>query len=176
MPQPSAAASGGGGATVRPGGGGFGGGVGGFRRGIAAPVGGFRGGIAAPVGGFLGGAIRVGQGGGLRGGVAGTRYGYGYRPGAVYRSPRPYGPAYAYRPYYRGFYGRRYPYYGGAVAAGLIGGLAFGALSYPYYDYPYGYDDPAYDVADGEDCAWVRRRVVDSLGRVVVRRVQVCED
>jgi hypothetical protein len=49
-----------------------------------------------------------------------------------------------YRPYYRGYYGRRYPYYGGAVAAGLIGGLALGALSYPY-DGGYPYDDGYYD-------------------------------
>ena len=64
------------------------------------------------------------------------------------------------------------------MAAGLIGGLALGALSYPYYGYgyPYGYDDPYYDVADNGDCDWVRRRVVDSWGRVVVRRVQVCSD
>ena len=153
---------GGGGAGFR-GGGGFGG-VGG---------GGFRGGFAGRVGGFRGSAI--GPGSGVRGGLVGARYGYGYRPGPVYgpgfgrygfRGPG-YGRAYAYRPYFRGYYGRRYPYYGGAVAAGLIGGLALGALSYPYYGYgyPYGY---------GEEC-WVRRRTIDQWGRVVVRLVQVCD-
>jgi hypothetical protein len=72
------------------------------------------------------------------------------------------------------------------VAAGVIGGLALGALSYPYYGYGYpygygygagyGYEDPYYDGIDGEDCEWVRRRVIDERGRAVVRRVQVCEN
>jgi hypothetical protein len=75
--------------------------------------------------------------------------------------PGPIGPGYGrygvrapgYRPYDRGYYGRgypaygyrgRYPYYGGAVAAGVIGGLAIGALSAPSYGYPYDYGSYAY--------------------------------
>ena len=152
---------GGGGAGFR--GGGFGGG-GAFRAG----AGGFRGGISGPVGGFRGGAI---------GGRPGFRYGYGYRPVPFGGRGFGYGGrGYAYRPVYRGYYGRRYPYYGGAVAAGLIGGLALGALSYPYYGYgyPYGYGGAYYDAGYGEEC-WVRRRTIDQWGRVVVRLVQVCD-
>ena len=163
----------GGGSGVRVGGG-FGGGI----RGGS----GFRGGAIGQGGGFRGAAI--GPGSGFRGGLVGARYGYGYRPGTVYRpgfgrygfrGPG-YGRAYAYRPYFRGYYGRRYPYYGGAVAAGLIGGLALGALSYPYYGYgyPYGYGGAYYDAGYGEEC-WVRRRTIDQWGRVVVRLVQVCD-
>jgi len=148
---------------------------GGFRGGGAGGGGGFGGGFRGGSG-FRGGAI--GPGSGFRGGLVGARYGYGYRPGTVYRpgfgrygfrGPG-YGRAYAYRPYFRGYYGRRYPYYGGAVAAGLIGGLALGALSYPYY----GYGGAYYDAGYGEEC-WVRRRTIDQWGRVVVRLVQVCD-
>ena len=85
--------------------------------------------------------------------AAGRGWGGGYAPRAIYRGG--YGrygwraPYYgrvagAYRPYYRGYYRRGwgYPYGGAALAAGLIGGLTLGALSYPYpYGYPsdYGY-------------------------------------
>lgn len=146
-------------------GGARGGGTGAGFQGGGGSSGGFRG------GGRFRGAIGPG------GGLVGARYGYGYRPGTVYgpgfgrygfRGPG-YGRAYAYRPYFRGYYGRRYPYYGGAVAAGLIGGLALGALSYPYYGYGYGYP-----YGYGEEC-WVRRRTIDQWGRVVVRLVQVCD-
>ena len=98
-----------------------------------------------------------------------------YRPGAIYRpgfrgygwrAPY-YGRGWRY-PYYGGYY-PRYPYYGGA----LLAGLTLGALSYPYYGY--GYDYPNYDTAYGDDCYWVRRRIVGPYGRIVIRRVQVCE-
>lgn len=83
--------------------------------------------------------------------AAGRGWGGVYAPRAIYRGG--YGrygwraPYYgrvagAYRPYYRGYYGRGwgYPYSGAAVAAGLIGGLTLGAVSYPYsYGYPYDY-------------------------------------
>jgi hypothetical protein len=79
-----------------------------------------------------------------------------------------YGRGWRY-PYYGGYYGRGYPYYGGA----LIAGLRLGALSYPYYgyNYPYLYADATY----GSECYWVRRRVIDPWGRVVRRRVRICE-
>jgi hypothetical protein len=98
----------------------------------------------------------------------------------------PYGAGYygpARRPYYRHHHGNA----GGAVAAGVIGGLALGALaaspaySYPAYSYPaYGY--PAYPyrasgvtVYGAPACYVVRRRFVDGWGRVIVRRERVCE-
>jgi hypothetical protein len=93
----------------------------------------FRGaGIAARpgIGGFAGSGYRAGLGGyGYRGiGYSGRRWAYG-----------------GYRPYYGGY--RRSYGYGGAVAAGLIGGLALGS-SYGYYGSPYdagyAYADPSY--------------------------------
>ncbi len=98
-------------------------------------------------------------------------YGYGYRPAG-----------YGYRPY--GYYRRHNN--GGAVAAGLIGGLALGALAaQPAYSYP-AYSYPAYPVTSypgyygtgyygGSSCYTVRERIVDEWGEVVVRRTQICE-
>lgn len=69
---------------------------------------------------------------------------------------------------------------GGAVAAGVVGGLALGALAAgaataapaPVYGYPaYGYAAPVY----GGDCYWTTRERVNRWGEVVVRRVQVCD-
>jgi hypothetical protein len=145
-----------------------------------------------------------GGGYGYRGGGFGYRPGgFGYRPAAYGYSPAAYGyrsggygyrpvgygyrpAAYGYRPYYG--YPRYRSNYGGAVAAGLIGGLALGALaSAPAYSYP-AYSYPAYPAGYAGDsgyygasaygapvCYVVRRRVVDAWGRVFVRRTQVCE-
>jgi hypothetical protein len=127
-------------------------------------------------------------------------WGHGYRPiGAAY------GPRYAARPwvgYRRAYYGPRYGGYpyryyhrgygGGAVAAGLIGGLALGAAASaaanPYYyggyygpayygygpaTYPYGgYRTSYYQPAS--TCVVERRRIVNRYGRVVVQRVRTC--
>ncbi|WP_201834472.1 hypothetical protein [Microvirga zambiensis] len=104
----------------------------------------------------------------FRGGAYGPRY-YGGR----YYGSRGY---YGRRGYYGGgYYGSRYrygypygyyrrPYYnGGAVAAGVIGGLALGAIAStaanPYY---------------GPRCVYQPRRVVNAYGRVVVRRIRTC--
>lgn len=104
-----------------------------------------------------------------------------------------------------GYYGRGYPggYYGrrgnagGAIAAGIIGGLALGALAasaapaYGYGGYQQGYYAPAPRYygrrvyrpayagwANDEDgwgqCRIVRRRVVDNWGYVRVRPVRIC--
>ena len=65
---------------------------------------------------------------------------------------------------------------GGAVAAGLVGGLALGALATaPYYGYGYPYRRAYYaPVAYGGDC-WVERRVrINRFGERIVRRVQIC--
>ena len=101
----------------------------------------------------------------------------------------PDGVGYYGRPAYRGSYGYRPAYYGrrsnvgGAVAAGVIGGLALGALAAsPAYSYP-AYSYPAYPVAApsyygpgyyaGPSCYTVRRRFVDAWGQVFVRRTEV---
>jgi hypothetical protein len=97
--------------------------------------------------------------------------GYGYGYGYPY-SNSVYGYGYPYRSYDYG-YGYGYPYYrrydnGGAVAAGLIGGLALGAIAAnaarPVY-----YQRPVYS-----DCWFERRRIVNRYGRANIRRVRVC--
>lgn len=106
--------------------------------------------------------------GGYRRAYFGPRY-YGYRRAAYY--PRRYG---YYGPRY-GYYRHPYRYYrrgfdgGGAVVAGLIGGLALGALANPYYGPAY-YRPAFY----APQCVIERRRVVNRYGRYVWRRVQVC--
>lgn len=68
---------------------------------------------------------------------------------------------------------------GGRIAAGVIGGLAVGALvgaaaaNGPYYGYGprYGYYGPAY--AYGPGCYWHRERFWDGWGWRI-RRVRVC--
>jgi len=100
----------------------------------------------------------------------------------------PYGPGYyGHRPGgygYRPAYGYRHRNNGGAVAAGVIGGLALGALASsayaaPAYSYPaYSYPAPGYygtSAYAAPSCYTVRRRFVDAWGRVVVRREDVCE-
>jgi len=107
------------------------------------------------------------------------------------------GPGYAAK-YNHGYPGRYYARRGnngGAVAAGIIGGLALGALaasaaSSPAYGYAPGYyappppapryyGRPAYAGWSGYDDGWgqcriVRQRVVDNWGYVRVRPVRVC--
>ncbi|MBA1155298.1 hypothetical protein [Microvirga mediterraneensis] len=115
----------------------------------------------------------------------GRYHGDGYAPHGLrqrYYAPRYYGGGryYGARGYYgygpRRYYGYGYPYgyyrrpnYGGAVAAGVIGGLALGAAASaaanPYY--APGYYAPA-------RCVVERRRVVGPYGRVVVRRIRTC--
>jgi hypothetical protein len=76
--------------------------------------------------------------------------------------------------YHRHHYGYPYGYYrrrssGGAIAAGLIGGFALGALAAsaarPAYYYP---------ATFGTTCWIERRRAFDPWGRLVIQRVQVC--
>jgi hypothetical protein len=92
-----------------------------------------------------------------------------------------------------GYYGYGYGgprYYhrrnnGGAIAAGLIGGLAVGALAasaarpaygYGAYGRPVGYAYPAYGPGYvGGDCFIQTRKYVDEWGDVVVRRRKVCD-
>jgi hypothetical protein len=72
---------------------------------------------------------------------------------------------------------------GGAIAAGIIGGLALGGLAaaaaaqpaygYPAYGYaPYGYRRVYY--APVERCWRERRRAHDEFGNVYYRRVRIC--
>lgn len=112
-------------------------------------------------------------------------YGHGFRHGGYYgggfarpvgfygghRYARPvgfYGPRYGYG------YGPRYyrrGYNGGAVAAGLVGGLALGALAANAYRPAY---YGAYGTPVATECVVQRRRFVDDFGRVFVRRERVC--
>jgi hypothetical protein len=99
------------------------------------------------------------------------RGGWGYRPYA-YAPQAYYGPRY-YGGYRSVYYGYPYRYYrrsnGGALAAGLIGGLALGAIASaaanPYYA-------PAYYAPPR--CFFEHRRIVTPYGRVIVRRIQTC--
>ena len=72
--------------------------------------------------------------------------------------------------------------HGGAVAAGVVGGLALGAIAAGAYGYPgyYGYGPgygyaaaPAYYGAYGPGCTIRRERVWDGYGWII-RRVRVC--
>lgn len=67
--------------------------------------------------------------------------------------------------------------HGGAIAAGVIGGLALGAIAAGAHGYGpgYGYYEPypAYYGAYGPGCTIQRQRVWDGYGRVI-RRVRVC--
>jgi len=95
-----------------------------------------------------------------RRGAYGPGYGYYGRRGGYYGAGS-YGPRYRHG-YPYGYYRRPY-YNGGAVAAGVIGGLALGAIASaaanPYY---------------GHRCVYEPRRVVNAYGRVVVRRIRTC--
>lgn len=114
-----------------------------------------------------------------RNGMVAGPYGVGYYGRQAYR---PGGYGYGYRP--SGYHRSRN--YGGAAAAGLIGGLALGALatapaySYPAYSYPaYPVASPGYygetTVYEAPACYTVKRRYVDGWGRTVIRREEVCE-
>lgn len=97
---------------------------------------------------FGGGSAFRAPGFGMRHGFVGSGYRAGHA-GYGYRWPGYSGPRWAYRGGYRPSYGgyRRSYGYGGAIAAGLIGGLALGS-SLGYYNAPYGvgysYADPVY--------------------------------
>ena len=65
-------------------------------------------------------------------------------------------------------WGYRHRGYGGAVAAGVIGGLALGAIAASSRP---AYAEPVYET----ECYVVKRRFVNAYGDVVVRREQVCE-
>lgn len=98
-------------------------------------------------------------------------------------------PAYGRMTNVRPYYGNRY--YGGyyrhhnnagpALAAGLIGGLALGALATAPYGYGYGYGYPSYGypayrgpVYYEPSCYVTRARVYDRWGNPFWRRVRVC--
>ncbi|MGE3245412.1 MAG: hypothetical protein AB7F96_05440 [Beijerinckiaceae bacterium] len=74
-------------------------------------------------------------------------------------------------------YRRHWGYSGGAVAAGVVGGLAIGALAAgaarPYYRPAPVYVAPAPVYVDAP-CYWERQRVWDGWGWRI-QRVRVCE-
>lgn len=117
-------------------------------------------------GGFGGGRAVVGGGGYGRG--FGGGYGRGFGRGG-----------YA----YRGGYGYRRGYGGGALAAGVVGGLALGALAAGSSGYYGGYGGyaPAYygggyaPAGYAGECYLADQEVVNQYGEISVRRVQVCE-
>jgi hypothetical protein len=66
---------------------------------------------------------------------------------------------------------------GGAIAAGIVGGLALGALAAGAYSSPRYYGGPAYYDAPpyGPECYWTVRNVYDEYGYYLGRRrVHVC--
>ena len=68
--------------------------------------------------------------------------------------------------------------HGGAVAAGVVGGLAVGAIigsqaNRGYYGGP-GYYESGYQPGYG-DCHTERQQVVDQYGNYRTRRVRVCD-
>lgn len=68
---------------------------------------------------------------------------------------------------------------GGAVAAGVVGGLAAGAIigsqvNRGYYNSGPGYYDSGYQPADS-GCRTERQQVVDQYGNYRMRRVRVCD-
>ncbi|MEA3026440.1 MAG: hypothetical protein QOF91_1725 [Alphaproteobacteria bacterium] len=70
---------------------------------------------------------------------------------------------------------------GGAVAAGVIGGLAVGAIvgsqvNRGYYNGPAYVDEPAYVSEPAyRSCRIERQEVVDAYGNYRTRRVRVCD-
>ena len=70
----------------------------------------------------------------------------------------------------------------GAVAAGVLGGLAVGAIigsqapQRNYYTGPGYYEEPVYERREiYRECHMERQQVVDSYGYVHTRRIQVCD-
>jgi hypothetical protein len=68
---------------------------------------------------------------------------------------------------------------GGAVAAGVVGGLAVGAIigsqaNRSYNNGPGYYEDSGYRASYG-GCHTERREVSDEYGNVRIRRVRVCD-
>ena len=98
----------------------------------------------------------------------GWRHHGGWRHGGFHHAGWCHGGFHhGYRHYHRPHFG------GGAVAAGLVGGLALGALAAsPAYGYGYGYAPVAYGY--GGECFVERRRSIDPWGRVVVRKIRTC--
>lgn len=69
---------------------------------------------------------------------------------------------------------------GGAVAAGVVGGLAVGAIigsqvNRPAYGGPAYYEAPPQRVYEYEDCRIIHRHYIDRYGYEHVRRVRVCD-
>ena len=104
-----------------------------------------------------------------------------YGTGAYYGGSPYYGRGYWGGPrpggwYPRGAYYGGYPYYrrrsnAGAVAAGVVGGLALGAIAANAARPAYYYPAPAV----ASSCWTERRRGYDRFGRLVISRVQVCQ-
>ena len=64
---------------------------------------------------------------------------------------------------------------GGAVAAGVVGGLAVGAIVGSQMNRNDGYRERQYYRAGYRECHTERRDYEDRYGRIHVRRVRVCD-
>jgi hypothetical protein len=98
-------------------------------------------------------------------GYGGGYGGYGGYYGSPYYGASYYGGSPYYGRYYDGYYPRRRSN-GGAIAAGIIGGLALGAIAAQAAR-------PATRVVY-RNCYNAPRRTVTRSGRVLVRNVRVC--
>ncbi len=63
----------------------------------------------------------------------------------------------------------------GAIAAGVVGGLAVGAIVGSQMNRDEGYRERRHYRASYRDCHMERRDFEDSYGRIHVRRVRVCD-
>lgn len=126
---------------------------------------------------LVAGAAALTIGGGMVASSAPAQAQFFYGGGGYYGTAVPVG--YYGRPHYG--YGYGYPhryrsYNRGAVAAGLVGGLALGAIAANAARPAYYGGYPAYRaVSYAPGCYVTRERRVNRFGELVVRRVRVCD-
>ena len=154
----------GGGGGFHGGGGGFHGGMGGFHGGM----GGFHGGMGGFHGGMGGfhGTIGSFPRGGMAQGIRGFHAPVAFAHPGFFRSPFVAHRAFVSRPFFfhRRFADRRFFFHRRRFVGSFAAGFYDGGYDYPYYD----------EGAYADECFWVRHRVVNRWGHVVIRRTLVC--